>query len=456
MDLLGDLGANDQLISAREENKVLQARVKELSGRVKVLTVENAALTAEVEMYRKERSALMTEKSSNNSGNHPKDSSATVVVLDDFMTSGDGVYPTEVIASLPITGGIANPLCCAMDSTDSILAAGCADGTLVLCPWGMATAPHASAVTDCLESKSARISLGSPIICTAFCGYNNKNVIAAAGMDGNIHLVVYQKQITGEIRVVTESTIKNAIQHNKYVKTLSWGPTTTQDKKESLLLASGSADGTVRLSKVTLNTMVKTDDDDEALQLTVEILKTFHLKGTIEATAFVNDGNTLVWYERDTPFLTYLNIEKDYEIVTYSLNGDAPTGGFQDHVSFAVMHLVVSPNGKYLCAATDSSRNIIMQVGTSNIVRNLYGHQNDSFSQPRVAWSKNGSYIYGNAQDDGSTTIIVWDIASSNIISRLEGVHRGQVRDLYSSPTSDTLVTASYDKSVKIWANAFE
>ena len=69
-----------------------------------------------------------------------------------------------------------------------------------------------------------------------------------------------------------------------------------------------------------------------------------------------------------------------------------------------------------------------MQLGTSNIVQNLNGHQNNSFSQPRVTWTKNGGFIYGNVQDDGSTTIIVWNIALSNIISCLEGVHRVQVR----------------------------
>ena len=39
------------------------------------------------------------------------------------------------------------------------------------------------------------------------------------------------------------------------------------------------------------------------------------------------------------------------------------------------MQLALSPNGKYLCAATDASRNIIIEVGTSNIVRDLYGHK---------------------------------------------------------------------------------
>ena len=130
------------------------------------------------------------------------------------------------------------------------------------------------------------------------------------------------------------------------------------------------------------------------------------------------------------------------------------TGGFDDHVSFAVMHLSVSPNGKYLVCATDASRNIIMEVGSAKILRNLYGHKNDGFSQPKAVWSCNGQYIYGNTQDDNS--IIVWDIASSSIVKKIDkncGGHTGQVRDIFSSKRSDTLVSASYDKSVKILLN---
>ena len=134
----------------------------------------------------------------------------------------------------------------------------------------------------------------------------------------------------------------------------------------------------------------------------------------------------------------------------------AVTGGFDEHVSFAVMQLSLSPNGKYLCAATDSSRNIIIEVGTSKIIRDLYGHKNDGFSQPRVAWSSNSQYIFGNTQDDCS--VIVWDIASSTIVKRMDdksfGGHSGQIRDIFSCKVSDTLVTASYDKTVKIWLNS--
>ena len=114
------------------------------------------------------------------------------------------------------------------------------------------------------------------------------------------------------------------------------------------------------------------------------------------------------------------------------------------------MDLSVSPNGKYLCAATDTSRNIIIEVGTNNIVRSLYGHKNDGFSQPRIAWSSSGQYIFGNTQEDSS--ICVWDIASTKMVKRLEG-HTGQLRDIFGSKTSDTIVTSSYDKKVKVWLN---
>ena len=127
------------------------------------------------------------------------------------------------------------------------------------------------------------------------------------------------------------------------------------------------------------------------------------------------------------------------------------------------MHLVPSPDEAFLCAATDSSRNIIIEVltksthnnanGDSAIVRDLYGHKNDGYSQPRVAWSKNGQYVFGTTQEDSS--ICVWDIASASIVERLgsdgDGGHKGQIRGIFSSSISDTLVSASFDKNVKVW-----
>ena len=88
-----------------------------------------------------------------------------------------------------------------------------------------------------------------------------------------------------------------------------------------------------------------------------------------------------------------------------------------------------------------------MESGTDKIVRNLYGHKNDGFSNPKIAWSKSGQYLYGNSQD--SRLIIVWDIASESIVKELDA--GGFVRDMYSSSNSDTLVSVSFDKTAKIW-----
>jgi WD40 repeat protein len=147
---------------------------------------------------------------------------------------------------------------------------------------------------------------------------------------------------------------------------------------------------------------------------------------------------------------------------------------FDEHASFSVLSIQPSPKGgKYLALATDMSRNIIMETGTDRIVRNLYGHKNDGFSNPKVSWSSNGSvslslnhhipncptpltlypivqtqYLYGNSQEENS--LIVWDIASSSIVKKLEG-HGGLVRDIYSSQNSDTVTTVSFDRTAKVW-----
>ena len=93
-----------------------------------------------------------------------------------------------------------------------------------------------------------------------------------------------------------------------------------------------------------------------------------------------------------------------------------------------------------------------MEVGTDRIVRNLYGHKNDMYSNPKIAWSKNGQYIYGNSQDENC--ICVWDVASASMVRRLDegyGGHGKFVRDICISGNTDTVASVSFDKTAKIW-----
>ena len=267
-------------------------------------------------------------------------------------------------------------------------------------------------------------------------------VVAAGCMDGSVKLAYgalddADADADGKDRLLKDPN--NEIKHKKYVKTICWSPSEP-------ILASSSADGTIQLTRVGFV-------DRENGTVSLETMKSMHFDRPVESMCFVNDGDTLCCHVRGTSYLSYFDLKDNYKVTKMTLNGSsAGTVCFDDHVSFAVLSLLPSPCGKYVAAATDTSRNIIMETGTDRIVRNLYGHKNDGFSNPKIAWSKNGQYLYGNSQDDNF--ICVWDIASTSIVKRLDesvGGHSGCVRDIYSSSNTDTLVSVSFDKTAKIW-----
>jgi hypothetical protein len=137
MDLLADIGQEDQLTSAREENRVLQAKVKELTVRVHELNAANAALLAEVEIYRAE---FASSKSSSGVGESVGGEESKESLVDDgahdFVTAGNGLYASDPAVTLPKIHGISNPLCCSLHPDDNLIATGGADSNLILCRWG--------------------------------------------------------------------------------------------------------------------------------------------------------------------------------------------------------------------------------------------------------------------------------------------------------------------------------
>mmetsp|Transcript_14852 Transcript_14852/g.22502 ORF Transcript_14852/g.22502 Transcript_14852/m.22502 type:complete len:446 (+) Transcript_14852:158-1495(+) len=443
MDLLSGIGDADQLTSAREENKVLKAKVEELSAKVKELTLDNATLKAEVEMYRKEAALPSFSNLALGKSDEAMSSPKAFGAGEEFISSGNQVYPSDPVVSLPNINGASNPLCCALNTSDNLLASGGADGFLTIIAWGSALAPNPDAAADAV-SKGARVQCNAPVICVSFC--NTLEIISVGCMDGSVRFLGFSffggKVTAWPLEIAGgESNVK----YSKYVKSLSWS-------QSSPILASSSADGTVILSKISVldeDELMEDDNDEGIKQVKIEKIKSFHFSAAVECLCFVNEGKSFCLYERDTSYLAYFDMTDEYKMTKCSLNGSV-TGGFDDFVSFAVMQLSLSPNGKYLCAATDASRNIIIEVGTENIIRDLYGHKNDGFSQPRVAWSSSGQYVFGNTQE--GNYICVWDVASSAIVEKLDA-HTGQIRDMYSSKFSDTLVTSSYDKTCKVWLN---
>lgn len=405
-------------MAAREENKILKEKVKALEQRCKVLTVENESLKAEVEIYRQEASLTgssaggigSTAGSINELGDHDKDH---------FVQGGNGIFAKSKEVLLEKLHGLANPSCCSLSTDDTILATGGADRILAFVPWGAALGGQD------VKDKVVRIECPGPVIAVDFARKPRSPFCAAGCMDGTVQVFHLETHGTFQAKEIAPGTIK----HAKYVRRVAWSPTEN-------LLASASADGSVLLHRVIWNGL----DDN----IRLEKVQALNLAGPVEALCF--HQNTLVCYARDTPFLSYFNLINDFEHTKINLNRGPGSAGFTDHVSFCVMDM--APYGDYLALATDTSRNIIIEFATGKHIRNLYGHQNDGFSQPKIAWSKNGSYLYGNTQDD--STLVVWDIASATIVERIGG-HDNNIRDLYSSKSSDTLVTTSFDKKTYVW-----
>lgn len=425
MDLLGDLGATEQLTSARAENAVLKKKVEELSSQVKLLTVENESLKAEVEMYRKE--AALPNFSNLALGQSESAMEEEQPLCDDFVQSGNGVYSKVNEISLPGLHGQSNPLCCVLSPDGVMLASGGANGTVALCPWG--TFYSANSTPDSVVAGAVQLETQAPVIAVAFSP-RLRGVLCVGCMDGSIWLAQYQTQVGGRVEAKL-SALPKTQHHQKYVRNVAWSP-------NSPLLATSSADGTVKIFRANLSVM-QTDVE-------VEPVTSLHLPGAVEAMEF--SQTHLICYTRGTPYLSYFDVNDDFKQTKINLNaGETGTANHSDHVSYTIMDLAVFED-KYLAAATDSSRNIVMDLATGRQIRNLYGHENDGYSQPKIAWSSNGSYLYGNHQHE--STLCVWDIASSQLVDKIPG-HSQPIRCIYSSSGDDLVLTTGFDKTVNFW-----
>jgi hypothetical protein len=406
---------------ARAENAALKERLNYLEGRCKVLTVENQSLLAEVEIYRQEAASRPS------SGPGPAEAAPPGLADegDHFVKGGDGVYARSRDVLLEDLHGGANILCCSLSNDDSVAATGGADQFVALCRWGTALgAGSAAAVAD----AAARVKCGAPVIAVDFARRgHNTNFLAAGCMDGTVHVIFYD---VVDARLQAHEVAAGTIKHGKYVKAIAWSPSEN-------IVASASADGCVQVHKLVWNLM-------DAASATLEKVQTLHLPGPVESLCFQRDH--LCCYARGTPHLTYFDLNDNFALQKINLNQGPGNAGFDEHVSFAVMDMAT--HGDYLALATDTSRNIVLDWRTGRPLRNLYGHKNDGYSQPKVEFSRNGQYLYGNDQEE--SVVCVWDIASSAIVDRLEG-HSSCVRDMYSSNFTDTLVTTSFDKKTQFW-----
>ena len=141
--------------------------MKELTLRVHELKAENEALKTEVEIYRKDYAHTSSRLSSGNVADDEGESKEALVDdgADHFITSGDGLYPSDPAVTLANIHDNANPLCCTIHPDDSLIATGGADSNLKLCRWGVALAPGDESSVKAVDD-SITIPCGAPVICS--------------------------------------------------------------------------------------------------------------------------------------------------------------------------------------------------------------------------------------------------------------------------------------------------
>jgi WD40 repeat protein len=447
------------------ENSMLKQRVQELTSKLRILEIEKESLQVEVEQYRREM-VVPNFSTALTLGTTTKSSSSSATKI--LMQSGDGIFckvPAVIVKMMTTTTTMSNRLCGCLDSTDRILAIGHADGTLQLQFWGDSSSSSSSTTT------TTTLRFPAPVIT---CRFHRNDILAIGCMDGACMVAqLYYNNTTITACVTPPLTPR----HDKYVKHVCF----PEEEKNSntttnrpIILATSSADGNIHLYKIERNhsssdnEMMITDEygNDEseppAAPPKVSHVHSLHLDKPVEAMVVFANPYKLICHVRDSPHLYVFEDDDDTNTaweLKHTIDIHEGNGGFENHVSFCILDLQVSPDGHFLACATDAHRHIILDLHHHNnnnnnnekyrIVRNLYGHHADNYSAPVIAWSANSQYLYSNHQHEAK--IVVYEIASGKIVSELTSPHTRPIKSLYSSKTSNTLVSISWDRSTILW-----
>lgn len=382
----------------------LRARVLQLEEENDLLALGNSRLLAELDEARTQaRPAAKQAEQAAHGGLLPED--------EHLLQEGDRGYVTDRKATLENASAGTNVTCIRLVDDERIVYGGVDKHLRVF-------------------NVNTQLALGAyelpapPLSIDVFHdAANNEHVVLCGCMDGSHHLLRLSHLQENRFTQPDESFHD----HRKYVSSVKFS-------FDGSMFAVASHDKSVTMYR-------KTDEGRYELAETLRVVQ------AVEAVEFVHvDGQESVAIAmRENPYLLYVRTS-DWQQTKVSVN----EADWDAHVSFSILFLHRSPCGRYLLAATDKSRHIVYAVGTNRIVRNLYGHTCTQFSNPRAVWDHSGRYVYCNSEADNK--IHVYSIAAETIVHSIDA-HNKLIRDLAIHPTLRMLATASYDRSVSVWAN---
>lgn len=248
-----------------------------------------------------------------------------------------------------------------------------------------------------------------------------------------------------------------------------------------MLLASGSADNTVRLWDVTTGVEVRSFIGHPAAVNTIAFSPDGKLLGSgsyngmvklwdvatgnelrsltgnfysVNSIAFSPDGKMLA-SASDNGMIRPMVTQQGFlsaELIRGNEHGtvelwDVATGAavrsLTGHARW-VETVAFSPNGRLLASGDEDGTIKLWDVTTGAEVRSTSGHSSIVYS---VTFSPDGRILASGGTDD---TIKLWDVATGRNLAPLAG-HTSTVSSIAFSPDGGRLASGSWDKTVKLW-----
>jgi hypothetical protein len=398
----------------------VKQQISQLGREIETLSTENSQLRAEIDRLRQLTATT----------NPPSNNKKAKTLLGELLIAGDLTIPSTPLKTIHLSSS--NPLCVEAHSSTSnnYVCIGYADKYVTLIDW----------TTE--ESIIGRVVTSAPVLSVRFLP-NYTHLVLASGMNGSCHLIDFK----------LNQVVLNWRDHDSYVLDTRISPYTSKNIVQCVTVSRDKSCVISTLKQI--DTTTSTDDSNNDTEKISPIqqkktwkrtkLRSFFFENVVESAVFVSPTlmrctEDLIIAERNNNNLIYCNIKKNTKrLCNMNEKND-------DHVSFNVLRLEVSPSGRFVLVATDSHRIFIMGNG-GDILRNFYGHTSNEMSTPRISWHTSEKYIMSNSQKDCSCH--VWNIASERTEIKLNS-HDRAIRDI--SVADNYLFTVSYDKLLNVWS----
>lgn len=257
--------------------------------------------------------------------------------------------------------------------------------------------------------------------------------------------------------ITTGAALQTLEGHSKYVSAVVFS-------QNGRLVASTSSDHTVKVWDVATGSLLQTLEGHSG-----HVYKAaFSPDGKIIASASADHTAKLWDAAAGTALQTLGGHLGDVGSVVFSPDGklvastssdgmvrlwDAATGAAMQTLQMLEGHsdylgiVAFSPDGKLVASASDECMATLWDVATGAALQTLEGH---SDRVGAVAFSPNGKLI-ASASDD--CTVRLWNVATGAVMKTLRG-HLSMVSDVVFSPDGKLVASASNDRTIRLWGAA--